>query len=220
MGFTAAHQRQVLQFTEHVSTLRRLKSPIKRGKRFLVAQVEKDYGLPDLSFALHLYLRGLPTVQSNFLPASLSPASVANMTVRLFTQLRVPVKDEHDLELIHIHTIRSVANWRRKGARRDFALFLKSGTAAYGSLQGHSVGQVELLFRIDLPFGMASHNLVFMTELQATSDGHVQRPYQLVRFNQPPAVDYNTAEVQSHRIVMNIKSIQGSAHMGPRGDGN
>jgi hypothetical protein len=45
-------------------------------------------------------------------------------------------------------------------------------------------------------------------------------PYQLVRFDHASAIDYSTAELQSHQIVMNIKSIQHSAHMVPRGDGN
>jgi hypothetical protein len=191
---------------------RMLKGKAFKGRSLQLGFIESTYKLPDLTWALHRYLKELPAAY-NRASSFLEPADLANFTANVYNQIQIPVPDFQNKSDLTMHHIRSTPNWRGTGPRKDCALFLRSTQYTYGALAGRGVCKVELAFKLTDPFNSRTHNLAFITELQHQNGGHVQDPHGFVLFHEHPAIDYSTAELQSYRRVVNIKSLLGAAHM-------
>src|SRR5436190_4642568 len=191
---------------------RMLKGKAFKGCSHQLSFIESTYKLPDLTWTLHRYLNKL-LVANNRGSSFLEPVDFTHFTANVYNQIQIPVSDFQNKSDVTMHHVRSTSKWRGAGPRRDFALFLRSTQHTYGALGGRGVCQVELAFKLMNPFNNRIHNLAFITELQHQNGGYVQDPHGFVLFHEHPAVDYSTAELQSYRWVVHIKSLLGAAHM-------
>ena len=179
-------------------------------------EIQKEYKVPDLTWALQAYMRTLP-VSSTFLVPNFHPDLLKDFRAQVYKKILIPVEDFQLQDQYTVHPVRSCLNWRGTGPRKDFIIFQKSEQDRYGDLHGKMVARLELLFVLQNPLSHTLFSLAFLTELKPYAGGTVQEPHGFVRFSKNREVDYAKENLQPFRRVIPIKKLLGIAHMIPYG---
>ncbi|KAF3118908.1 hypothetical protein TWF594_005511, partial [Orbilia oligospora] len=213
------HSAPVVEISDLSQPKKVLKSPADRLKWIAIKDIQREYSIPDLSWALYAYLRDLPAAQT-FLRPDFHPSFLLNMKAQVYKALAVPIEDFQYRNVFTTHILRTNLNWQKKGPRKDFIIFQKSDTSLYGDLRGRAVARLELLFVLHNEISNKFFQLAFVTELKPYAGGTIQNPHGFVRLTEYPLLDYEKENHKSYRNIIPIRTILSAAHLIFYGNGS